>query len=123
MYIFLAIYYIFVIFTFTEISGYCAEKFKEMQKDVIFRNGYHTLRSIYLINSHIELDESDKEKKERSKFEKGRPMIFGIQELRKTYPMWGSWNYGLDIGSDNNPEEKDKADGSDSEAPTDLADP
>lgn len=54
-----------------------------MQKDVIFRNGCHILRSIYLINSHIELDESDKEKKERSKFEKGRPMIFGIQELRK----------------------------------------
>ena len=94
----------FASFIFAWIAAYRTEKLNKIQKNIIFRNGYHALRNIYLFNSYIELDENDEEKKERRKFKNGKAYNFWYKRNKKDHPEWRtSWNYGLSISWDNNP--------------------
>ena len=72
------------------------------RKNIIFRNGYHALRDVYLARESISLVETPREIKEREGFEKTR--IYKDWEIKEEYPEWTSWNYGLDIGCNNKPE-------------------
>lgn len=74
------------------------------EKNIIFRNGYYALRNVYLARKSIELIESSKEKRERKGFEKSKIYKRWKNKIKNEHPEWESWNYGLDIGSDNNPE-------------------
>ena len=74
------------------------------EKNIIFRNGYYALRNVYLARKSIELIESSKEKRERKGFEKSKIYKRWKNKIKNENPEWESWNYGLDIGSDNNPE-------------------
>ncbi|WP_278551035.1 hypothetical protein [Rothia dentocariosa] len=95
---------LFVSFIFACIMGYRAEKLNKIQKNIIFRNGYHALKDIYLINPYGDLIEADKENIEREKFEKGKTYNFWYKRNKKDHPEWRtSWNYGLSISWDNNP--------------------
>ena len=80
------------------------EKDNKKQKNIIFRNGYHALKDIYLINPYGDLIEADREDIEREKFEKGKAYDFWYKRNKKDHPEWRtSWNYGLSISWDNNP--------------------
>lgn len=97
------------------------EKDNKKQKNIIFRNGYHALKDIYLINPYGDLIEADREDIEREKFEKGKAYDFWYKRNKKDHPEWRtSWNYGLSISWDNNPD-KAKTGESAPETPTDLA--
>jgi hypothetical protein len=88
------------------------EVFREAREsNIVFRNGYHALKGVYLARKSIELIESSKEQRERKGFEKSKIYKRWKNKIKNEHPEWKSWNYGLDIGSDNNPE-KAKADNS-----------
>ena len=74
------------------------------ESNIVFRNGYHALRDVYLARESIELIESSKEKRERKRFKKSKIYKRWENKIKNEHPEWRSWNYGLDIGSDNNPE-------------------
>lgn len=81
------------------------EVFREAREsNIVFRNGYHALKGVYLARKSIELIESSKEKRERKGFEKSKIYKRWKNKIKNEHPEWESWNYGLDIGSDNNPE-------------------
>ena len=92
----------FASFIFAGVMTFRAEKFNKTQKNIIFRNGYHALRDVYLARESISLVEIPREIKEREGFEKTR--IYKDWEIKEEYPEWTSWNYGLDIGCNNKPE-------------------
>lgn len=94
----------FASFTFAGVMTFRAEKFNKTQKNIIFRNGYHALRDVYLARESISLVETPREIKEREGFEKTRTYKEWENKIKEEYPEWTSWNYGLDIGCNNKPE-------------------
>lgn len=94
--------------------------------DIYFRNSYRVLKNIYLAPGVLDLSEDDSQKKQRSQFENhlgyNIPYKKWKQKIEQEHPEWTSWNYGLSISWDNNPD-KTKTDGSEAETSTDLADP
>ena len=94
----------FASFTFAGVMIFRAEKFNKTQKNIIFRNGYHALRDVYLARESISLVETPREIKERKGFEKTRTYKEWENKIKEEYPKWTSWNYGLDIGCNNKPE-------------------
>lgn len=93
-------------------------KFRTM--NIVFRNGYHALKDIYLIRENEGVQETSKENKEREDFEKTKEYKEWWDKVKKDHPQWTSWNYGLSISWDNNPD-KAKTGESAPETPTDLA--
>ena len=93
------------------------------KNDIYFRNSYRALKNIYLAPGVLDLSEDDGQKKQRNQFENHLGYNISYkkwkQKIEQEHPEWTSWNYGLSINWDNNPD-KDKADGSESEEPTDL---
>ena len=85
-----------------------------LMKNIVYRNCYYALREVFLVDG-LELVESPDERKEREKFEKTEK----YKKWQKENPKLTSWNYGLSISWDNNPE-KDKTGESAPETPTDL---
>lgn len=114
---------VFMIFMFIFfVSVYKPSKRKEetlRENNIVFRNGYHALKDIYLIRGYKGVHETPEEDKERKAFEKTKEFKEWRDKVEKEHPEWNSWNYGLSISWDNKPD-KDKADGSESEEPTDL---
>ena len=88
--------------------------------NIVFRNGYHALKDIYLIRNYEGVQETPKENKEREDFEKTKEYKEWRDKVKKDHPQWTSWNYGLSISWDNDPD-KAKAGESAPETPTDLA--
>lgn len=118
--------YILLSFIFLVLISYIfafkpAKKLEETlrENNIVFRNGYHALKYIYLIRGYKGVHETPEEDKERKAFEKTKEFKEWRDKVKKDHPEWTSWNYGLSINWDNNPD-KDKADGSESEEPTDL---
>lgn len=75
-----------VIITLFLIIGYIiffVEKDSKKYKNIIFRNGYHALKDIYLINPYGGLIEVDKENIEREKFAKGKAYDFWYKRNKK----------------------------------------
>ena len=68
-------------------------------KNLIYRNCYHALRDVFLLEGFV-LFEDDAESKEREKFEKTKE----YKKWKKENPHLTSWNYGLLIEWDNDPE-------------------
>lgn len=94
----------------------------KMIKNIIFRNGCYALRNIYNVPGYELRENFTSEYAERKDFENTEVYNKWESETQKKYPereSWNSWNYGLSISWDNKPD-KDKADGSESEEPTDL---
>ena len=94
----------------------------KMIKNIMFRNGCHALRNIYNIPGYELRENFTSEYAERKDFENTEVYNKWESEIQKKYPereSWNSWNYGLSISWDNKPDQ-DKADGSESEEPTDL---
>lgn len=94
----------------------------KMIKNIIFRNGCHALRNIYNIPGYKFHENFTSEYAERKDFENTEVYDKWESETQKKYPergSWTSWNYGLSISWDNDPD-KDKVDDSKSEEPTDL---
>lgn len=85
-----------------------------LMKNIVYRNCYYTLREVFLVDG-LELVESPDERKEREEFEKTGK----YKKWQEENPQLTSWNYGLSIDRDNNPE-KDKTDESAPETPNDL---
>lgn len=85
-----------------------------LMKNIVYRNCYYALREVFLVDG-LELVESPDERKEREEFEKTGK----YKKWQEENPQLTSWNYGLSIDRDNNPE-KDKTDESAPETPNDL---
>ena len=96
---------LFASFTFAGVMTFRVEKFNKTQKNIIFRNGYHALRDVYLARESISLVETPREIKEREGFEKTRTYKEWENKIKEEYPKWTSWNYGLDIGDNNKPDD------------------
>lgn len=96
---------LFASFTFAGVMTFRVEKFNKTQKNIIFRNGYHALRDVYLARESISLVETPREIKEREGFEKTRIYKEWENKIKEEYPKWTSWNYGLDIGDNNKPDD------------------
>ena len=83
----------------------------EVEKDIIFRNGYRVLKEIYLPSEISNEDEDDSQDRQRNRFEKklgySRSYSGWREKTGQKHPNWTSWNYGLLIDWDNSPE-KDK---------------
>ena len=73
------------------------------ESNIVFRNGYHAFRIVYLARESINLVETPREVNEREGFEKTR--TYKEWEIKEEYPEWLSWNYRLDIGDSNKPED------------------
>lgn len=71
--------------------------------NIVFRNGYHALKDIYLIRNYEGVQETPKENKEREDFEKTKEYKEWRDKVKKDHPDWSSWNYGLSINWDNRP--------------------
>lgn len=113
LYFIIMIFYPLVFIVIISRKIYTQTSFEE---SVIVRNGYYALREFYLTSNSYILYERPEEKRERENFEKSRE----YREWKKKNPELTSWNYGLSISWDNNPE-KDKTGESAPETPTDLA--
>ena len=79
----------------------------KQEKNIIFRNAYKSLSDIFVLGN-VDLKETLNEKKQREKFE-NRKKIFSFYKLWKDdikdkHPDWGSWNYGLNIDWNNDPD-------------------
>lgn len=85
--------------------------------NIVFRNGYHALKDIYLIRNYEGVQETPKENKEREDFKKTKEYKEWWDKVKEDHPEWTSWNYGLSISWDNNPD-KAKTDESEPESPT-----
>lgn len=83
----------------------------EVEKDIIFRNGYRVLKEIYLPSEISDVYEDDSQDRQRNRFEKklgySRSYSGWREKTGQKHPNWTSWNYGLLIDWDNSPE-KDK---------------
>ena len=90
---------------------------KKPENSIVFRNGYHALRDVYLARKSISLVETPKENEERKDFEKSKEYKEWWDKVKEDHPEWTSWNYGLSISWDNNPD-KAKTDESEPESPT-----
>lgn len=77
-------------------------KFTLSEQNIIYRNCYYALRDIFIVYG-LELNESSEQNKEREKFENSK----WYKKWQQKNPQLTSWNYGLSISWDNNPE-KDK---------------
>lgn len=95
-----------------------------MEKNIIFRNGYYALRYEYLLDSENKPKENNTELEERKKFENTDVYKEWKDKIKKEHPEWTSWNYGLSIDWDNDPEKikfnelgDDNPVGSESESP------
>lgn len=71
-------------------------------KNISYRNCYYALRDVFLLED-FELIEDGDESAERKKFEKSKEYEDWKDRVKKEYPEWTSWNYGLSIIWDNNP--------------------
>ena len=95
-------------------------KYEFLENNIIFRNSYYALCGIYLAKEVVGLSEVDEEKGERETFESTKEYKDWEDKNRKKHPEWTSWNYGLSISWDNNPD-KAKTGESAPETPTDLS--
>ena len=77
-------------------------KFAQSEQNIIYRNCYHALRDIFIVDG-LGLNESSEQNREREKFEKSKL----YKKWQQKNPQLTSWNYGISINWDNNPE-KDK---------------
>lgn len=117
--IYVLLLFAFLIFQFLNwlVMGEIKKEVREktLIKNISYRNCYYALRDVFLIDG-LELVESPYERKEREEFEKtGR-----YKKWQEENPQLTSWNYGLSISWDNNPD-KDKTGKSAPETPTNLA--
>ena len=87
------------------------------ENNIIFRNAYHALKDIYLKDDKIHLMETPDEEDQRAHFKGMKIYKEWENRIKKKHFDWGTWNYGLNIGENNNPEFTK----SESEGPTDLA--
>lgn len=98
---------VFIIFMFIFfVLVYKPSKRKEetlRENNIVFRNGYHALKDIYLIRNYEGVQETPKENKEREDFEKTKEYKEWRDKVKKDHPDWSSWNYGLSINWDNRP--------------------
>lgn len=85
------------------VKSIMGESREARESNIIFRNGYHALRDVYLARESIKLIESSKERMEREKFEKSKTYKKWKNKVQKEHPEWESWNYGLDIDCNNKP--------------------
>ena len=99
-------------------------RIKSLKNNIVFRNGYYALKDIYLIEGHKEIYENAKEIKERDKFEETKEYIKWKTKMDEKGFELSSWNYGLSIDWDNDPEKikfnelgDDNPVGSESESP------
>lgn len=112
--------FVFLIFQFSnwiimrEIKEEVREK--NLIKNISYRNCYYALRDVFLIDG-LELVESPDEREERGEFEKTKEYKEWWDKVKEDHPEWTSWNYGLSISWDNNPD-KAKTDESEPESPT-----
>ena len=83
----------------------------EVEKDIIFRNGYRVLKEIYLPSEISDVYEDDSQDRQRNRFEKklgySRSYSGWREKTGQKHPNWTSWNYGLLSDWGNSPE-KDK---------------
>ena len=68
-------------------------------KNIIYRNCYHALKDVFLVDG-LEVYESLLQNMEREEFENTK----FYKKWKKENPQLTSWNYGLSISWDNNPE-------------------
>lgn len=77
-------------------------------RDITFRNSYRALKSIYLAPGVDNVFENEDQMKQRKEFEKGRGYNVSYFAWRRgiedKYPEWTSWNYGLNIDWNNDPD-------------------
>ena len=99
-------------------------RIKCRKNNIVFRNGYHALKDIYLIEGRKEIYENAKEIKERDEFEESGEYGEWKKKTEKKGLDWESWNYGLLIDWDNDPKKikfnelgDDDSVGSESESP------
>lgn len=92
-------------------------------KNIIYRNCYHALRDVFLLEGFI-LSEDSGERNERKKFEETKEYIKWKTKMDEKGFELSSWNYGLSIDWDNDPEKikfnelgDDNPVGSESESP------
>ena len=76
-------------------------------RDITFRNSYRALKSIYLAPGVDNVFENEYQMKQRKEFEKRRGYNVSYLAWRRgiedKYPEWTSWNYGLNIDWNNDP--------------------
>lgn len=73
------------------------------ENNIIFYNAYYALKDVYLLRGNDTVYEGVKEKNGRNRFEKTRNYKKWKKKIEEKGLDWGSWNYGLNIGWDNNP--------------------
>ena len=86
------------------------------ENNIIFRNAYHALKDIYLKDDKIHLLETPDEENQRAHFKGMKIYKDWENRIKKKHFDWGTWNYGLNIVENNDPEFTK----SESEGPTDL---
>ena len=96
--------YLFCFLLVYGIFLYTLQKRIVIKYSIILRNGYHALKRVYLSDINIVLKEDKSEIKERNKFIKTKKYKEWKKEMDKKGLDWSSWNYGLSIDKDNNPE-------------------
>lgn len=74
------------------------------ENNIIFRNAYHSLKDIYLNDGKMPLSENLDEENQRKEFKSMKIYKDWENRIKKKNPDWGTWNYGLNIGENNNPE-------------------
>lgn len=76
-------------------------------RDITFRNSYRALKSIYLAPGVDNVFENEDQMNQRKEFEKRRGYNVSYLAWRRgiedKYPEWTSWNYGLNIDWNNDP--------------------
>lgn len=79
----------------------------EVEKDIIFRNGYRVLKDSYLIPEISDVYEDGSQDRQRNRFEKklgySRSYSGWREKTGQKHPNWTSWNYGLLVDWDNIP--------------------
>ena len=98
---------IYLVCVFIIIMMFYLNYIDKQEKNIIFRNAYKSLSDIFVLGN-LDLKETLNEKKQREKFE-NRKKIFSFYKLWKDnikdkHPDWGSWNYGLNIDWNNDPD-------------------
>ena len=73
------------------------------EKSILFNNAYYFLQKPYITKINI-LKESTIEKNRRENFEETKLYRKWYKKIKDVHPDWGTWNYGLNIGENNNPE-------------------
>ena len=94
-------------------------KHEVLENNIIFKNCYYALRDIFLVDGY-ELNKISDGQEEREEFKKTKEYKEWWDKVKKDHPQWTSWNYGLSISWDNDPD-KAKTGESAPETPTDLA--